>query len=436
MVDIGLVPSRYNVFGLVGDKHILVNTFTTSVAKLDGCGFRAANEIFSNPSVVPQFISAPFIKQLVDNGYLIPSSCQEIDVLRDRYYLAKAGKNALGIAIGTTLDCNFRCTYCYESLRTVKFDVSTVEKTITYVTKNLPGKKLLEVIWWGGEPLTRVDLIQHLTGELRVIATNCGAAYRASIVTNGFNLTERVARILRECAVKTAQITLDADKEYHDQRRVLINGRGTFERIVANLRRHGHIFDHVVVRINLDRRNVGGLEGLLRKLEFVKDRLILTLRPVTSPSNAPIPEWSFEIDEFAEIERQFGQEAVKDGFVISYGFITPGTTFCNAYQSQNSIAIDPSGDVQICPIFTGNHPNRFGEIDVQGNLRTNKSSPQYAWVQEGNPFEDPDCVSCHALPVCMGSCLVKDNVKYRCLAKKYTAEKMFLRARSVRHQRI
>ena len=70
--------------------------------------------------------------------------------------------------------------------------------------------------------IAEVDLSSHkmitLKDDLDTII------YTASIVT-----------LLKEIGVKRVQITLDGSKESHDKRRILLNGEGSFNKIIDNI---------------------------------------------------------------------------------------------------------------------------------------------------------------------------------------------------------
>lgn len=62
------------------------------------------------------------------------------------------------------------------------------------------------------------------------------------------------------------QITLDGLQEHHDSRRHLRDGRGTFDKIVENLRLFEEYAIRVDIRMNVDNENCRDYIGLQQKL--------------------------------------------------------------------------------------------------------------------------------------------------------------------------
>ena len=58
-----------------------------------------------------------------------------------------------------------------------------------------------------------------------------------NIITNGLLLTPRDGRpAQRRCGLNGIKITLDGDRETHNQMRPLRGGQGTFDKIIDNVR--------------------------------------------------------------------------------------------------------------------------------------------------------------------------------------------------------
>lgn len=196
-----------------------------------------------------------------------------------------------------------------------------------------------------------------------------------------------------------------------------------------------HYFQNIILRINIDRTNHHSIFRLFDDLECVKNDVFLAPRPTNDPHAETRPAWLLSLREFVEFESEFNIQAYERGFRIVVGYPEAGMTSCNAYQSRNSYSVDPYGCVHICPVFTGDQDNRFGWITESGEIvRLPEQEDRESKLACTNyPFSDPDCVSCKALPVCMGGCALFDADNpplglgdLRCIAKHNIAEKMYL----------
>lgn len=57
------------------------------------------------------------IPDLVENGFIVRLETDELAEIKVEYDSRELFSNELHLIIATTLDCQFRCFYCYESLR-------------------------------------------------------------------------------------------------------------------------------------------------------------------------------------------------------------------------------------------------------------------------------------------------------------------------------
>ena len=434
--DLALKSSKYNVLGYFDSKWILSNTFTSAILLLDEDGKSAAEFLLENPKRAEKFRDADLTKKLIAHGFLIPESFSEIDSIRKTHGIAKDGQDSLGLAITTTMQCNFRCSYCYEFDRLVPDHLTEKLETsiLALLAKELPTKRVLHIVWWGGEPLLRPHTIERLSQRMIDECARHGVRYLASITTNGSLLNAKNAELLRKYHVKRIQITVDGDRESHDERRVSVSGGATFDKIVMNLRENSHLFENIILRLNIDRRNVDSAINLLDELDDIKQNIFLAPRPSNDPHAETRPEWLLSLKEFVAFEEKFNKAAFEKGFRIVVGYSDAGMTYCNAYQSKNSFSVDPYGGVHICPIFTGDKIERFGTITESGDILKTPAgeNSEIRLTETRYPFSDSGCMSCKALPVCMGGCVLYDGVErpgmgdLRCVAKHNIAEKMYL----------
>lgn len=117
-----------------------------------------------------------------------------------------------------TMGCNMRCGHCGSSCKNPLPDELTTEEAFKLIDMII-DLKLDWVTLSGGEPLTRKDLpllIDRLTK----------GGVKANVITNGWNITENLAKDLNQAGVSTVAISIDGDKDTHDK----IRREGAFER--------------------------------------------------------------------------------------------------------------------------------------------------------------------------------------------------------------
>ena len=181
-----------------------------------------------------------------------------------------------------TLDCNFRCSYCFSYARPERMSAQVQEALLRFVEARLPGCRQPV----GDLVRRRADLVPGPDrGTERATARRLRASWGA--VSPGDHhhqrllLTEKTARRLKAAGIEEAQVTLDGDRDTHDRRRPLQGGVGTFDRILENVAASRDILN-IQIRINVDRSNADtavaaldalaehGLEGIPAYFGHVK----------------------------------------------------------------------------------------------------------------------------------------------------------------------
>ena len=196
--------------------------------------------------------------------------------------MTKFSKGSLHLVLATTMDCNFACPYCYENRRKGKMSIAVQDAIVQFIEANINnGVHKLDVTWYGGEPLLYPDIVESLAARIRSLADRSGCELTMYMVTNGYLFTPDLVELIDRIGVVKVQITLDGLKEHHDSRRHLRDGRGTFDKIVENLRLFEEYAIRVDIRMNVDNENCRDYIGLQQKLaELDNPNVVLYPSPV------------------------------------------------------------------------------------------------------------------------------------------------------------
>jgi uncharacterized protein len=145
------------------------------------------------------------------------------------------------IIIDLTNRCNMRCKYCifsgkYKYVRTHRNNEMPEEiakKAVDHFTKNCSKTEPPFVTFYGGEPFLNFKLFKIIVDYVK----SNGSNFHFSLTTNGTLLNdEKICSYLIENDI-SLNISLDGPKYVHDENRVMINGNGSFNQIIENLRR-------------------------------------------------------------------------------------------------------------------------------------------------------------------------------------------------------
>ena len=371
------------------------------------------------------------LADLVRGRMVIPDDLDERVVLRQRYRVGRYDTSQLSLTLLTSLGCNFDCPYCFEAKHPSIMDDEVEAAILQLVDDRLPTIQAFNVSWFGGEPLVGKQPLLALSDAFIERCDRHGVAYSADIVTNGYLLDEDTCRQLRDRRVLAAQITIDGPPDVHNRMRPLAGGKPSFDRIVHNLH-HATEYLQISVRINTTHDNYGRVEELLQILagEGFAGKLEVYVAQLTATDTyAPAPSASFQSRcftqrEYAQVQIDFAELAERYGFGSS-GVPTPKAAPCTAVRAHDLI-VGSHGELYKCWESVGN------PLEVVGNIRdyTNLNGRLHKWLQF-DPFSDPECQTCIALPVCMGGCAVHamdpkqhDN---RCITFRYNYREQVLR---------
>ena len=235
-----LKKSQYNyVVSLENNDVVVFNGVSKAIGRFKPQQFDIVKTIFEKPNVPVNTFQDGFIikSYLIRNGFLISKNFDEFEILKERNRIAINGKYSFDLLILPTLDCNFRCFYCYEEHRPVHMSQKVEEGIKNWTKKNLESYPALNLSWFGGEPLLRVDTILRLSDFFQNFCKQHGKVFTNMITTNGYLLTRDNINKLKDVGLKHFHVTLDGSSHWHNQFRVHRNNSATYTQIVDGVNR-------------------------------------------------------------------------------------------------------------------------------------------------------------------------------------------------------
>lgn len=128
-----------------------------------------------------------------------------------------------------TDQCNLRCSYCFEADKNPHvMDDATAFRAVDFLMEVSRDTERLTLLFFGGEPLLRFDLIQKVLPYANAEAQKRGKTIHYDMTTNGTLATEEKLRYLRDNGVKFL-LSLDGVGDDHDRYRKFANGRGSWD---------------------------------------------------------------------------------------------------------------------------------------------------------------------------------------------------------------
>jgi uncharacterized protein len=395
--------SRYNVWADAGGSAYVFNGVSGALLGLAAADYHAVRRLLSGGGT--QGCRPNVLARLVEGMMLVPDDANELELLRTRYRVSRHQETSFALTIVTSLGCNFECPYCFEDKQPSIMAPETQAHVLALLEEQLAqGVKSFRVTWFGGEPLVgKRSLLALLDGFVERCHL-AGASYDASITTNGYLLDEETCAQLRDRHVHSAQVCLDGPPLVHDAMRPLTGSRESFWRIVENLH-HAIRYMAVSVRVNLDAQNLRTADELMRilvaegfsgKIRVYPAQIVATDDGVPSPSASYRPR-CLTSEAFARAELEFLAMARHYGF-SGPSLPSPVGTPCTAVRV-NELVVGSEGELYKCWASVGNRAEAVGHI--RDHRATNGRLAK--WL-DYDPFADPECLGCVALPVCMGGC--------------------------------
>jgi radical SAM protein with 4Fe4S-binding SPASM domain len=306
-----------------------------------------------------------------------------------------------------TQRCNLACLHCGSDCGRSPDDsgsLTTAEWTALAdrLAARFPKRRELMCVITGGEPLCHPDLAA-------ILGRIAGHGFPIGLVTNGYALTERRARRLRELGVSSLTVSVDGMRDAHDWLRGV---PGSFDRAVKGLgfaaAQGFRLFDVVTCA---NPRNVGELDAVLELLrrQGVRRWRIFSIFP--KGRAAGNPELFLSGVEFRALLgwiRERRPSLAAEGFDLDLsceGYLPADVDravrsepyFCRAGICIASVLHD--GAISACP--------NIARDLVQGNVRTEDLADVWegrfgayrdrAWMRRG------PCVGCGEWKRCRGN---------------------------------
>ncbi|WP_442505987.1 radical SAM protein [Novipirellula sp. SH528] len=143
----------------------------------------------------------------------------------------------LSANVHLTHNCNLRCTYCFTGEKFgAGMSQATADQTVDFCIAESVRSAAdhLQLIFFGGEPLMKVDLLCWMLDAARQRAPDLRITSKLS--TNGILLSESTVSRLAERGVYVS-LSLDGDPSLQASQRPDVNGRDVSTKLDASIRR-------------------------------------------------------------------------------------------------------------------------------------------------------------------------------------------------------
>lgn len=376
------------------------------------------------------------LAQLAEHGFVVRNRAEERDALETYFRSVREDTDQLRITVLTTLQCNFACDYCIQgdhgdyNKHANRMSLETAARVADWTEARLDAlaPESFVLTFFGGEPLLNLPVVYYLAERLWAATQARGVRMLINVVTNGLLLSEELVDRLNAFGLNGVKITLDGDRDTHNRMRPLRGGQGTFDKILANIRRVAHK-TRVAIGGNFDADTVDSYPALLDFLseqEFADKLAKVAFKPIIREKVAERPKGIIPLTpvagdakplngacmtsagsgvsracdtcNFADEKMAFlREETKKHGFPTNDG-VHMGP--CEIHRG-HSHTIGTDGSLFACPGFAGDSAQTVGHIDGHTTERTSRMLEQFRRLSAWR-----ECRDCAFIPVCAGGCTV------------------------------
>ncbi len=322
-------------------------------------------------------------------------------------------KEVKALCIHICHDCNMRCRYCfadegaYHSVRE-RMSFETAKAAVDFLIQNSGKRKVLEMDFFGGEPLMNLDVIKATVAYAKAEGEKVGKKFLFTTTTNALLLDDTTIEFFNE-EMENVVLSLDGRKEIHDAIRKSVNGKGTFDLIIEKIKRF------ISLRGNKSYYVRGTFTA--KNLDFAKDVLFIADQGVDSISMEPvvtdIEDLQIKAEHLPAIEKEYEtlcdayleREAAGKGFNFFHFNIdleggpclSKRVSACGA--GNEYFSVTPNGDLYPCHQFAGDTNFRMGSV-FEGITREDTRE----LFASSCLFTRKQCETCFAKFICSGGC--------------------------------
>lgn len=389
--------------------YLLFNSRTQALLKINK-EFRDA--LYTS---VESGILSPQIKEnlnaLKNNGIIVEDEQEEAGKLKNFFRQLKYECNALTfeVTILTTYSCNFHCVYCFEESvkENIHLDKQTSGLIVNWLIRHAQKRNLKKIflVYYGGEPLLNPAPIYDISQKMQEWAKKKDIDFGFAIISNGSLIKADLVDKFLSVGLRGIRVTIDGDKQAHNQKRPFLDGSATFDVIIKNIK---SVIDKVNISIagNFDAQSFPSIfklldyleeEGLLRRLSDIGFAPIVPrLGPKDNPKAIELSECASYIGKEGLFNEtiKIKKELMRRGLKIKTGL---AINACSLIMQNGAVTIDPKGIIYKCNSLLGYPEFAIGDVRAEEfKANIDKFFNIDAWNK---------CAQdCPYLPLCQGGC--------------------------------
>ncbi|NLR62481.1 radical SAM protein [Chitinophaga polysaccharea] len=394
--------SQFNSIIPYSGKFALYNAFAQKVIFLDTDLKDILQAAIHEGVDELQHVHPSFYEYLVKKAFLVDNDVDEIEKVKQLSKSIDENPDSFILTINPSMNCNFKCWYCYEThVKNSRLTPEMIDRINAFITQtaNQEGMNYFQLAFFGGEPLLYfqkevVPLIDTYIRECRKNNLQTGISF----TTNGYLINQEFIDYFNNNNIScTLQITLDGYKEKHDLVRFVSANKGSYDKIIENVKLLISNKFFVRLRINYTDMNIEGSHLIAQEFDSIPYELrqqFLMMDYHRVWQNDAID------NTFLVLDNNVGK-IQEMGVKVSSKY-SPNSVRESCYaDKRNSAVINYNGDLFKCTARDFTTAKRAGYLDSDGTLVWEND---YLERRMNIKFKNKPCLSCKIMPLCNGGC--------------------------------
>ncbi|MDR0802299.1 radical SAM/SPASM domain-containing protein [Fluviicola sp.] len=394
--------SRYNTILKYQENYALFNSINQKVIFIEEIVKDLINAAIVEGIDNLQGIHPTLYDYLIQEEFIIDENIDEIEEIKKLSKSVDENHDNFFLTINPTMNCNFKCWYCYEThIPQSKLGMTMINKVNKLIDNQMSSSELksFNLSFFGGEPLLyfEKDVIPIIDYYL-IKCKEKSLEPLIGFTSNGYLINDKFIDYFRSKGVKSAlQITLDGYKEKHDKIRYVSSSKGSYEKIVKNIKLLVRNEFFVNIRINYTTKNIEDTFKIANEFsdldQDLKDRFLKFDFHRVWQDN--------QIDDTDEIAQKNIQQIKETGIDAQSGYSADNVRNSCYADKRNSAVINYNSDVYKCTARDFLAEKREGYLTDDGIIIWENDSLD---KRMSSKFNNKPCLSCKIMPLCNGGC--------------------------------
>ncbi len=338
-------------------------------------------------------------------------------------------------------DCNLSCKYCFAGKGKYKGKAEYMSeevalKAVDFLIANSGNRKILEMDFFGGEPLMNLDVVKKTVEYAKEQGAKHGKTFLFTLTTNGVLLNDQTADYLNR-EMENVVLSVDGRKEVHDGVRQTVNGKGSYEVIIDNIKKfvQKRGDKHYYVRGTFTNSNIDFADDVVALAdmgltEISLEPVVLDTKDELYIGEELLPKIKDEYKRLANIylERKKKGERLFNFFHFNIDLeggvcLKKRVSACGA--GNEYFSVTPTGDIFPCHQFASYPQYKMGNV-FEGKLNEDIRNI----FRNANLYTKEKCKDCFAKYHCSGGCAANNIIFNGDINKPYEITCDMMKART------